>query len=69
MNAVREAERPDAASRSLREAGQNAWARFSHFSRSFSFGLSGVPGWIADTGHFSAAITSWANVPAEASLM
>ena len=36
-------------------------------SQPFSLGLSGVPGWIAETGHFSAAMTSCANVPAAGS--
>ena len=44
-------------------------ARFSHFSRSFSLGLSGVPGWMICAGHFSAALTRSLNVPALGSLM
>jgi cytochrome P450 len=68
MDPVREPEGARAARRAACQPAQKACARFSHFSRSFSFGLIGVPGWIADTGHFSAACTSCANVPAWASL-
>src|SRR5687768_981278 len=63
MDAVREPE----GARAAPHPAQKACARFSHFSRSFSFGFIGVPGWIAPTGHFSAACTSCANVPAVAS--
>ncbi len=51
------------------EAQLNFAARAIHFSRSFSFGLSGVPGWMMDTGQRSAAVTSCLKVPADASLM
>jgi hypothetical protein len=44
-------------------------ARSTHFARSFSFGLRGVPGWISSAGHFSAASTSSRKVPARGSLM
>ena len=45
--------------RSAKHGGQlNGLARSIHFSRSFSFGLIGVPGWMISAGHFSAAFTS-----------
>src|SRR3990172_1404309 len=47
----------------------NGLARWIHFSRSFSFGLSGVPGWMILTGHFSAACTISLKLPARGSLM
>jgi len=47
----------------------NFAARAIHFSRSFSFALSGVPGWMIETGQRSAAVTSCLKVPALASLM
>ena len=39
-------------------------ARFFRASRFGSLGLTGSPGWMHFDGHFSAAFTSWAYVPA-----
>jgi hypothetical protein len=47
----------------------NGSARFTHLSRSFSFLLSGVPGWMIPAGQRSAAMTISRNVPAFASAM
>ena len=47
----------------------NRSARLNHFSISFAFGFSGVPGWMISAGQRSAAVTISRKVPALASLM